>query len=327
MKNYESLSKLKNLNNIALIAHIEPDPDALSSMVVFKEFLEQCFNVKQVDIFSECVEVRNSLVHILGEHSLNPKIKKYDAVIMMDCPNTLRLGMYKEIFDNSPFRVVIDHHATNNFDGEINIVEICSSTCEIIYAIMKEYDYNLSTKNQGKLYAGIITDTNNFKVGAITNRTFKIVGEFAENIDREAIYNTFLANNTQKSMELLSLAINNISSYENGKIIITYITNEEAKTRGADHSDMCAIVNQIATINSSKLVCFIEPRGEKYHASMRAKKGYDVSSIASRNGGGGHVGAAAFVSEKSLDEIKELVLKEFLNQLKISKTTNKPIFE
>ena len=272
------------------------------------------------------MEVKNSLIHILGNEKLNPDIQNYDAAIMMDCPNTLRLGVYKDIFDKSPLKIVIDHHATNNFDGEINIVEICSSTCEIVYAITKEFNYEVSTVNQGKLYAGIITDTNNFKVGAITNRTFKLVGDFAENIDREVIYNTFLANNTEKSMSLLALAINNISTHNNGEIIITFITKDDAIMRGATHTDMCAIVNQIATINTAKLVCFIEPRGEKYHVSMRARKGYDVSEIATRNGGGGHVGAAAFVSTETLENTKTLILNEFQNQLKISKPINKSVF-
>ncbi len=315
MKKYNALSMFKDLENVALIAHIEPDPDALSSMVVLKEFLQKFFNVKNVDIFAECSGLTSSLQEILGNNNLNPEIKNYHLAIMMDSPNTERLGIYKTIFENTARTIVIDHHATNLYEGDFNIVEICSSTCEIVYSIIKEFNYSLSTIQQGKLYAGIITDTDNFKVGAISNRTFQIISEFAENVDREAIYNAFLANNTHKSMQLLSIAINNISSYNDGQIIITSISQNEAKSVSANHNDMCAIVNQIATINTAKLVCFIEPRNDKYYASMRSKQGYDVSEIARRNGGGGHVGAAAFVSELSLEETKELILKEFETQL------------
>ena len=48
---------------------------------------------------------------------------------------------------------------------------------------------------------------------------------------------------------------------------------------------------------------------------MRAKKGYDVSTIAKINGGGGHVGAAAFLSHNDLTKIKDDILKQFTTQL------------
>ena len=112
---------------------------------------------------------------------------------MMDCPNTDRLGIYKNLFLDAKLKIVIDHHATNNYDGDINIVELCSSTCEIVYNILNSFNFEISKANQGKLYAGLITDTNNFTVGKITNTTFKIASEFTDNINREEIYKAFLS--------------------------------------------------------------------------------------------------------------------------------------
>ena len=315
MKTYENLNQLKNTKSVCLIAHIEPDPDALASMIVFRDFLKHHFQIPVVDIFSEHKTRTDSLQEILGEIEINKQSTFYETAIMMDCPNTDRLGEYKQLFEKAKQTIVIDHHATNNYDGNINIVEICSSTCEIVYSILNYFNYALTSSQQGKLYAGIITDTNNFTVGALTNRTFKIVSNFAENIDRESIYKAFLANNTEKSMKLLSIAIQNIESYENKQIIITHITHEDAKLNLAEHIDMCGIVNQIASINTAKLICFIEPRNNKYYVSMRAKKGYDVSEIAKRHGGGGHVGAAAYISDKSLSNTKQEILEEFNENL------------
>ena len=327
MKTYENLNQLKNTKSVCLIAHIEPDPDALASMVVFRDFLKSYFKIKKVDIFAEHQSMSDNLKEILETVKINPNCSNYETAIMMDCPNTDRLGIYKPLFEQAKHKIVIDHHATNNNDGEINIVDICSSTCEIVYSIIKYFRYQLSTAQQGKLYAGIITDTNNFSVGAIKNRTFEIVGEFAENIDREAIYKAFLANNTQKSMQLLSIAIQNIVSFEHGQIIITHITLEDAERHKAQHIDMCGIVNQIASINSAKLICFIEPRNNKYYVSMRAKRGYDVSQIAKSNGGGGHIGAAAYISDKSLKETEQQILQDFRENLSNVKPVTVKIFK
>ena len=251
MNTYDNLVQIKNSKSVCLISHIEPDPDAISSMVVLRDFLMQYFEIKQVDIFAEYSNLSDGLLEILDGLEINPDNKDYDTAIMLDAPNIDRLGSFKNLFESANNKIVIDHHATNNFAGDINIVEICSSTCEIIYSILKEFNFNITKENQGKLYAGIITDTNNFTVGEITTKTFSIASEFTQTINRDEIYKAFLASNTLKNMQLLSLAIENISSYDHNQIIITYISNEHAKKYNTSHDDFCGLVNKIATINSS----------------------------------------------------------------------------
>ena len=63
------------------------------------------------------------------------------------------------------------------------------------------------------------------------------------------------------------------------------------------------------------LVCFIYPRASKYYVSLRARQGYDASKIAKNNGGGGHLGAAAFETELDFNEIEQKILKEFMEEI------------
>ena len=326
MKKYESLNVISNVKSVCLISHIEPDPDALASLVVFREFIKNHFKVKTVDIFAQTHGLSDTVSKILDKVSLNNKPKKYNMAIMIDCPNSDRLGEYKYLFENANCKIVIDHHATNDYSGDINIVEICSSTCEIISEILNEFKYKLSPSQQGKLYSGIITDTNNFSVGYISARTFKIVSELAPNININTIYRTFLANKTLKNLQLQAFAINNIVTFEHNQIVITHLTHEDAKRLKATHNDFHGIVNHIATVNTAKLICFIEPRDDVYYVSMRAKNGYDVSKIAKENGGGGHVGAAAFETNLDLKTIEQNVLTSFRKELENRKIKKEKLF-
>ena len=63
------------------------------------------------------------------------------------------------------------------------------------------------------------------------------------------------------------------------------------------------------------LVCFIYPKTSKYYVSLRAKQGYDASTIAKNNGGGGHLGAAAFESDLPIEEIQQIILAEFIKEI------------
>lgn len=331
MKSYDILNSLQKTKSVCIIGHINADPDALASMVVFKDLLKNIFEISQIDLLSDTQIINEGLLAILCSNELfanlnDVKNKNYEACIVLDCPNTDRLGCFKCLFEKSNKTFIIDHHATNLYQAQVNIVENTSSCCEIVYNIAKHFKYKLSNEQKGKLYAGIITDTNNFTVGNYDDKTFKKCSDLCKRIDTKAIYAAFLSNNSLKTMQLLSLAINNISAHENNRIIITHITHEDVNKFQATHDDLCKIVNQISTINTSKMVCFIEPREEKYYVSMRAKEGYNVAEIAKTHGGGGHVGAAAFLTDLTINETKQTILNDFRKQIYHSHPKNKKLF-
>ncbi|MBR4998865.1 MAG: DHH family phosphoesterase [Clostridia bacterium] len=327
MNDYEIFRNLDNNKSVCLISHISPDADALSSMIVLKDFLQQHFHFKNVDLFAQTIDSVDFYKPILEEETLNPLKNAYDIAIMLDAPNVERLGNLKHLFEDANIKIVIDHHATNNYCGNINIVEMCSSTCEIIYSILSHYNFNISQKNKGKLYAGIITDTNNFTVGNFNSRTFEVVSKLIDDIKKEDIYSYFLANNSIQQMSLLSKAVNNITFYDDNKIIISHVSLEDIINTNSSQNDCSCIINKLSTITGSKLVCFIYPtNNHEYYVSMRAKKDYDVSVIAKKFQGGGHTGAAAFLSTLPIDNIKEQVLQEFQNQLKTTVVTTERLF-
>lgn len=309
------LDNLSQASSVCIIGHIDPDADALCSMVVLRRFIMKQFGIKRVDIFAECNSLPDNYLPILENIKINKSGARYHTAIMIDSPNLERIGKYKALFNSAKQTIVIDHHNTNCLNGMFNIVEIVSSSCEIVYKILKAYNYEFSKKDYGKLYAGIITDTNNFSVGAMTSDTFKIASACFNHIDQTAIYNNFFSNNTMRNMQLLAIAIENIITLEDGKIILTQITREQANLHKAKFEDYTGIINRLSTISGSCLICFVQPKGDNYYVSMRARRGYDVATIAKKFGGGGHTCASAYLSDKSIKEIEEEVLKEFLEQI------------
>lgn len=327
MNNYKNLNEIKNSNSVCIISHISPDADALSSMVILKEFLQKHFNIMKVDLYAEGYNPSSDYYSsIVGDETINPQQEIYDTAIMVDAPNLERLGIYKEVFNSAKYKVVIDHHSTNNKSGDLNIVEICSSTCELIYSIIKEFNYNLSKENQGKIYAGLITDTNNFTVGSYGKRSFQIASEICENINTTKIYNHFLANTTLRQMQLIAIALNNLTSFQHGQIIISHISSNDLDKYNARPDDCSVIINKLATITGNKLVCFIYPKNNRFYVSMRAKENLDISLIATKNGGGGHKGAAAYLTDKPLLEIEQYILKKFSILLDSQITKSEPLF-
>ena len=319
MNNYNEIKVISQYKSICLIGHINPDADALASMKVLKDFLCDYFKIENISLFADCEKIPTNCNEIIDNDTINqPTKKEFDVAIMIDSPNTQRLGKYKNLFEKAKCKIVIDHHQTNLFDGDVNIVEEQSSTCEIVYSIIKFFKYVLNKKNKSNIYAGIITDTNNFTVGNFNQITFKIMSEIIDDIDHEHIYNNFFSNNSLKNMQILAKSINNIKTYYDNKILISHISLKEAEDFNITNDDYLGIINRLSTITNSLLICFIYPKDKQYYVSMRAKQNLKVSQLAKENGGGGHDGAAAFLSDKTIEEIECEILEEFtkiLNQI------------
>lgn len=315
MDSFKKLKKIKNANLVCLIAHMDPDADALSSMVIMQDFLIEKFKISCVDIFAEG-NIPDNCLEIIEDKIIDPQPKQnYDAAIIMDCPNLDRVGRYASLYQNAAIKINIDHHATNIFKDCISYFDVVSSSCEIVYDLLSYYGYKFSSAQLGKIYAALLTDTDGFSVGAINSNTYKIASACADVVKVEDVYTNFLKHNTLLNQQLYAKAISNTKEYKEG-FLITYIKKEQLDELKAKEEDEFGIANQLNSIYTSKLICFISPKGNNWYVSFRAKKGYDVSLIAKKFGGGGHQGAAAFVSSKSLDVIVKDVEKAFKQQLK-----------
>lgn len=315
----KEIDKISEYKSVCLIGHINPDCDAIASMSVFREFLMKTFKIKTVDIFADTKELSKKYLPLLGDAKFNPREKKYDVAIMMDAPNIPRMGRFASLFENARYKLVIDHHATNDYSGDNNIVKIISSTCEIIYDILKKYDFKFTDEIYAKIYAGIITDTNNFQWGEMNVHTFEIAGECFSHIDARTIFEYYLGSNSLKNLQLYALAIKNLESHADGRIYVTHISHEDRDKFMAESEDFLGIANRISSIEGNQITCFIEPRGNGYNYEMRSKPGFDISGVAKHFGGGGHANAAAFESDRLLKDMQNDLLVELKKLVKPSK--------
>lgn len=322
MKTYKILDKIKNSKSVCIITHQDPDTDALSSAVVLKNFLMQNFNIRKVNIYSDYTYMPEAYLSIIGKNKLNLQDSEFDCAIIVDAPNIERLGRFKDLFVSSKLKFIIDHHKNQHIEGCYKIIEEISSCSQIIYKILNSYNFQFSKADYGKIYAGIITDTINFTVGATNYETLEIASACAKHVKISEIYSTFLNNTSIEKLHTESLTIKNLQTYDNKKIIISYITNEQEKENNI--TDYLGISNKLSSIKGCLFSCFIRPRKENlYDVSIRSKPGLNCFEIAKKYNGGGHICASGFISDKSINEIISNVLVEMRIQLKTYKENKK----
>lgn len=245
-------------------------------------------------------------------------ISRYDLAISLDCADTKILKGYSKYYEGAKKRINIDHHSSNTMYGDINFVNPVAPACSEILIEMFEYFGIKITKTIGTcIMTGIVTDTGGFRINS-TPETFEFTSELVRTgINMKEIFRKTLQTRSRANFELNRRAMNRIEFLEGGKVSFTYITEEDEIEVEAETGDHEGIVEQGRNIEDVEVSIFLHPAKEKgYKVSLRSLEYVDVSKIALKLGGGGHINAAGAFSKGSIEEIKEKVIKEVRKELK-----------
>ena len=135
--------KIRQSQNIAVMAHINEDGDALGSVFAL------CRVLKNMGKNAVCFldsEPERRLAFLNGEYVIfgDEEVPHFELCVSLDCADKGRLGNRSTIFDNADFSICIDHHATNTGYADINIIEPdASSAGEVLYKVLKECEMPL----------------------------------------------------------------------------------------------------------------------------------------------------------------------------------------
>ena len=170
------LKEIKKYNNIVIARHIGADPDALGSQFALKELLQ--INFKNKNIYA--VGSIASRFRFMGTlDKIDDLDLKESLLIVLDTPDKKRI---EDIDDPSMFAssIKIDHHPFVEKYANIEYIEECSSTSQIIFKFALDNKLKLSDKIAENIYIGIVGDTDRFLHDYTTKETFSLVSKLLE---------------------------------------------------------------------------------------------------------------------------------------------------
>lgn len=307
---------LSNSKNVAIIGHINPDGDCFGSISAVNDYISTKYGCL-VHCFAQCETIAEEFKPFAKDINFNPQpLDHYDLCICVDAADIGRLGKYMDVFYNSQNTVCIDHHATNKGFADINIINIISSNCENIYNLLRKENFEISKSTAGKLFAGIVTDTNNLSTNMVTANTYKAAMDLInKGINYYKIIKFFMGGNSMPQYKLLSMAMNGAQFYNDNTIMVMRITPEQLAATGGTQEDLNPIINQAFCMKHAKAALLITPRNGQAHVSFRSRGDIDVSVLAQHFGGGGHKPAAAFTKPELSNEDLKFIINSLAAQI------------
>ena len=306
----EIRAQLAAASRILAISHISPDGDAIGSLTAVGVALRQMD--KTVTLV--CDDSAPSRFNYLPQyHRIQQHVNgdaAYDLVIALDCGDTSRMGnAFAQFGETPPPLINIDHHVTNTYFGDVNLVRPeCVSATEILYHLFLGLDLSLTTDLATCLLTGIVTDTLGFRTVGVTASTFETASALMEaGADLSTITTHALLIKPLSAMRLWQIGLDNMKLEQEG-ILWTSISDEERAAIGYNGTSSSGLVNMMANVDEVAMSAVLMEAGDRVYVSFRCRPPYSVAELARNLGGGGHPLAAGCTLDSSLERAESLVL-------------------
>lgn len=310
------------------IGHLNPDGDCLGSLSAMHLYLTAC-GIESCMITPNDVP-GNLLFLVSGKdgHAEESSYLRYDrdrekcdaaisgadAVILLDLASPSRSGdMETGIRETSARKVLIDHHRNPEsefFDITISRPE-SSSTCELLYTVLKEMDIICGRNLIGKgcadsIFTGILTDTNVFS-NSVRPLTLDVASELMKmGVDKEDLQKKVTGGYGENRLRLLGHMLQECITFNYEKGTCCMILDDRTKKMfGYSDGDSEGFVNIPLTVRGIDISAKFTQYGDSVRVSLRSKES-DVNEFASRYfNGGGHRKASGGKVIMPITEVKD----------------------
>lgn len=300
---------IEKSQNIVLASHKNPDGDAIGSTLGLYPVLKKMG--KKITIFNITKDISPKFDFLSNFHKIKCDFpKKCDLLIAFDCGHFDRLGIERGDYP----LINIDHHKSNTYFGDINLVDgDAPSSSAVVFKMLKENRIEIGKDCANALYTALVEDTGFFSYESVNKNVFDIASQMVKaGADPFFVAKNIKERNSLAKMRLTALFIDSLRLYKNATIACGLVTQEMFNKTGAFRSDaeyLCNLARSLSTVELS--ILYIEEKNGKYKVSLRSKDIVDVSKIAVKFSGGGHKRSAGFeTDEADLYSLTKKIIKE-----------------
>ncbi|KKQ25678.1 MAG: DHHA1 domain protein [Candidatus Woesebacteria bacterium GW2011_GWA1_37_8] len=309
------LDKIKKAKKILLSCHKSPDPDSIASNLAMYQVLTGM--KKLIDVISpDTVHSAYNFVpyfdKIIKVDITKFDYSDYDLFIALDSSSYDQLVGIKDLKMPNISMVTIDHHSTNEKYGEINLLEVTSSTCEVLYKVFHDWGIKITKNLATTLLTGIYADSVSFQTDKTYSSTFIVSGELVKlgANTKDIILNLFHSNE-YKLLKFWGEMLKNMNIDSEYRFVWTAVPYDKFLEFGkpGEAKSLAASVIFRTVKNTDFGIVIVEQRPNVLNMSLRSRTNFDVSKIAQEFGGSGHkASAGAWFDFENFDEAVEKVL-------------------
>ena len=298
---------------VALACHVNPDGDALGSMLALHHALRAAGR-KSVASFSQPFVVAPHYRELPGLDLLTaPEDFPRDPQVMLtfDSGSLARLGDLETHAKAANDLIVVDHHVSNQRYGTINVIDPdAAASGVLVRRLIEKLGLPLNRDAAVCLYAALVCDTGRFQYDSTTPEVFDLARELAAfDLPIARLCRTLFEEHRFAYLQLLAHVLSDAVLVPEKHFVWTKVSQEDLQQYGVTFEEVEGLIDVVRRTREAEVSCVLkEAPDHTWRVSLRSLGAVDVRVIAEQQGGGGHRFAAGFTSDESADAVVAKIL-------------------
>ncbi len=297
---------------IALVCHVNPDGDALGSLLGLFHVLRAAGR-PVVGSFPPPFVVGPHYRELPGLDLLTKPDdfpREPDVVVTFDSGSFGRLGELEPFVRAARELIVVDHHVSNRRYGTINVVDPdAAASGVVVRQLIEELGLPLNRDAAVALYAALACDTGRFQYASTTESVFGLARELvAFDVPVERLSRQLFEEHRFAYLKLLGEALAEAELDTDRSFVWTAVTRDMLERHGVTVEEIEGLIDILRRTSEADVTCVLkEEVNGSVRVSLRSLGEVDVCAIAEAHGGGGHRFAAGFESTRPVAEVVALI--------------------
>jgi phosphoesterase RecJ-like protein len=307
---------IRGARRVVLACHVNPDGDALGSMLALHHVLVAA-GIDSVATFPNPFVVAPHYRDLPGLELLTaPDLVESEppVLITFDSGSLNRLGDLETRAKAAAELIVVDHHASNERYGTINVIdERAAASGVLVRRLIEELGLPLNRDAAVCLYAALVCDTGRFQYECTTSAVFELARELAGfDLPIASLSRVLFEEHRFAYLQLAADVLSRAELVADKKFVWAKITQHDLERHDVTFEEIEGLIDLVRRTREADVACVLKEASDgAWRVSLRSLGAVDVCRIAEHEGGGGHRFAAGFTS----DDPAEAVVRRILNAL------------
>lgn len=307
----EAVDALRKASRVALACHVNPDGDAVGSLLAMKLALDSLGKTTFASWGGPPVEVPPPYRFIGGSDQIVPaaQVPEIDVFVAVDCGGSDRLGALEDAAKAAPVSINIDHHPGNDGFATFNlVVPGASSTAELVAELIARLGAKIDPVIATALYTGIVTDTGRFSYASATPRTLRLAADLLEaGADAPRVAQEVFESSPFGYLHLVGRVLDRAVLHEPERFIYSWITQKDSLDSGIPMGETGDLIDLVRSTRDADIAALFKEQDDgTWRVSVRSRS-RPIGHIARSRGGGGHDLAAGFTVAELDAGVSDLV--------------------
>src|SRR5438270_1887123 len=296
---------------VALACHVTPDGDALGSMLAMHL---SCRSQSKASVasFPAPFVVAPHYTYLPGLDLVTKPADFPEAppvMVTFDCGSLDRLNELAEPAREAGELIVVDHHATNESYGSINLLDAdAAASAVMVYRLAKRLGWPIKRDVAICLYTGIVTDTGRFQYSNTSPEVLEMATELSRfDLPIAEMSRQLFEEHRFAYLQLIAAVLQRAELDADRRFVATWITADDLDRFGVEMDEAEGLIDIVRRTAEADVSCVLKEAPEGTKVSLRSVTDFDVAAVATRFGGGGHKAAAGFTDSRPIPEVLEAI--------------------